>query len=91
MGNLPRSFDDHSHVEPGGGWISGPMSDAPEARDGRPEYSPAAVVLDVCAALRRAGIGIEPGPNIMYTASLVAADLLRSLGVRPVSAPERRS
>lgn len=66
-----------------------PPTPEPVARDRRPEYSPASVVLDVCAVLRRAGIGIEPGPNVMYTASIAAADLLRALGIKPTSAPER--
>jgi hypothetical protein len=77
---------DHSAVNSGGGWISGPMM---SAKDARPEYSPVSLVLDICAALNRAGIPIEPGANVMYTASIAAADVLRALGVRPTNAPDR--
>lgn len=62
----------------------------PLPTDTRPEYSPASVVLDVRAALERAGLAIDPAPSQLHVASLAAADLLRALGVRPVSAPERR-
>jgi hypothetical protein len=67
-------------------WISGPM-----ARDDRPEYSPASVVLDIRAALGRAGIDVDAAPNQLHTASIAAADLLRALGVKPTTAPRRAS
>lgn len=74
-----------STLTPDTGWNSGSGS----VRDNRPEYSPASVVLDIRAALARAGVRTEPSPNQLYTASIAAADLLRALGVRPTSAPER--
>jgi len=61
----------------------------PEARDTRPEYSPASVVLDVRAAMQRAGVQTDVSPNQLFTASIAAADLLRALGVRPTTVPLR--
>lgn len=88
------------------GWLSGSMglnaSDREveailaaagrEASDHRPRYAPATLLLDVKAALAKAGVAVDPDPGQMHVAGLAAADLLRALGVSPVSttAPELR-
>jgi len=55
--------------------------------DTRAGYAPAAVIVELQRALRAAGIEVNPNPNMLHTASIAAADLLRALGVRPESAP----
>ena len=81
---------DRSAVHSGGGWNSGPMiSGSPPAKDARPEYSPASLILDVRAALERAGIEAVPVPGQAHQLTTAAANLLRALGVRPTKAPER--
>lgn len=70
--------------QPGGGWISGPSTDAPTPR---PEYNPNALVLDVAELLRAKGIDTVLDP---VTAQAAAADLLRAFGVTPATAPRRR-
>lgn len=69
--------------------MSGPLADDvrgnwPEP-DGRPELNPAALVADVIELLR--GRGLDVNTTISPTALFAASDLLRSLGVRPATAP----
>jgi hypothetical protein len=72
--------------QPGGGWISGPCS-APPA----PEFSVSFLVHEVMRLLAGSGIPTDLTDGQLYTATIAAGDLLRALGVRPASAPERRS
>jgi hypothetical protein len=62
-------------------------------RDTRPTYPAAQLVADVQALLATAGI--QPNANVSaHVAGMAAADLLRALGVRPVSVtavPPKRS
>ena len=83
-----------------GGWLSGPMEPAPlgseieagirraESGDFRPEFSPAALVFEVQDVLKRCGVQVSPDTNL-NVAIIAAADLLRAMGVRPVTAPRR--
>lgn len=52
-------------------------------RDNRPTYNPDALVNDVVALLGTIGIAARVASP--YVAGLAAADLLRALGVRPVT------
>lgn len=75
-------------IDASGRWIdtgSGPGYSPPE--DTRPEYSPAALILDVLELLADQDIIPVAQPNMMLVASHAAADLLRALGVRPANAP----
>jgi hypothetical protein len=66
-------------------WISGPGGEAP------PQFASAALVFEVIDVLARVGIVLQPTPGMTHVAGLAAADLLRALGVRPATAPERRN
>lgn len=82
-----------------GGWLSGSMGinasdleiDAilqaagAEAGDHRPQYPPAKLLFRVIEQLANDGIYVEPGRGQMHVAGIAAADLLRALGVAPVS------
>lgn len=63
-----------------GGWMA----------DTRPEYSPTALVFEIMDVLAAAGIKANTGPASVHVASMAAADLLRALGVKPATAPQRR-
>lgn len=79
---------------PGGGWISGPCTDGAAEHpphDRRSGYSPAALVLDVQRLLRQRGLQVEVDQGMTFVAGIAAADLLRALGVRPETAPQRRA
>lgn len=82
---MPIDPDERDNPQPGGGWISGAMQDP------RPEYSPHAAVFQLIDVLAAAGIVIRPTAPMIHVAALAAGDLLRALGVRPATAPERRS
>jgi hypothetical protein len=71
---------------PGGGWISGASISAP--RPPRSEYNPASLVFEVQDVLARAGVPCNRS-DTLHTAVIAAADLLRALGVDPVTAPQR--
>lgn len=83
-------------IEPqrgGGGWISGPSITtspdiSPDPGETWPEFNPAALVFEVQDVLRRVGVQTRPDMS-MNLAMTAAADLLRAMGVRPVSAPHR--
>lgn len=62
-----------------GGWISGPCLDT--------QYNPAMVVVHVMHLLNKRGIENHCSNANSGTAVNAAADLLRALGVQPVSAP----
>lgn len=87
MGTVPIDPGEHDYPAAGGGWISGPMVGG---EDNRPEYSPTALVFEIVDVLAAAGITANPGPASVHLASIAAADLLRALGVKPATAPERR-
>ena len=85
--NLVDPFDGYGHAagNSGPGW---PVNS--ETEDTRPAYSPNALVWDVIDVLARVGIRPELSPSQLHVARLAAADLLRALGVRPATAPERK-
>jgi hypothetical protein len=49
------------------------------------------LVHEVMRLLAGSGIPTDLTDGQLYTATIAAGDLLRALGVRPASAPERRS
>lgn len=75
--------------QPGGGWISGAAS--PAGPDNRPAFNPAFLVHEVERILREHRVPIEVSASRRNVAEIAAGDLLRALGVRPASAPERPS
>lgn len=87
MSTVPIDPAEHENPASGGGWISGPMIDP--AEDARPEFSPHAAVFQLIDVLAAAGIVVRPNAPMIHTAALAAGDLLRALGVRPASAPNR--
>lgn len=56
------------------------------SNDNRPTYPVARLIVEVLALLRANGVETDERPaGMMHTASIAAADLLRALGVVPVS------
>lgn len=70
-------------------WIDSGSGGGYEHHDTRQGFAPASVVIEVQRLLREAGITTDPTPNMLHTASIAAADLLRAMGVRPEVAPMR--
>lgn len=82
------STNDYPDPQPGGGWLSGPCTE-PRPSAALPQYNPSMVVIAVVELLGRNGITVVVDLGNAQTAITAAADLLRSLGCAPSSAPWR--
>jgi len=79
MSLTPRPPADGSDIA-NAGWNSSP---APTG------YNPVLLVMEVQRLLRGRGFVIDLTDGMEHVAGLAAGDLLRALGIRPQSAPER--
>jgi hypothetical protein len=77
------------HPVGGGGWISGACTTTGVAP--APEFSVSFLVHEVRRLLAESGIPTNLTDGQLHTATIAAGDLLRAVGVKPASAPERRA